>query len=154
MALINLRSFYPWYTHDEFAEIPDEVVAELFADKRYDKAHDRRMRRNKAYSLDVDGDMEAAALACNSNNPENIFAAMETHCRLCRALNSLPEIQGRRVEAHFLFGKSQKEIAKDEGVSESAVSQSIEKGLKAMKKIFSENFENCLNKCPQSDLYI
>ena len=148
MALINLRSFYPWYTHDEFAEIPDEVVAELFADKRYDKAHDRRMRRNKVYSLDAeDGTEEAAAIACNSNNPENIFATMETHCRLCYALNALPEIQGRRVEAHFLLGMNRKEIAEAEGVSESAVSESISRGLRAMKKYFSRNFKNCLVKC-------
>lgn len=34
----------------------------------------------------------------------------ERFCRLCCAINSLPETQGRRVEAHFLLGKSIKEI--------------------------------------------
>ena len=132
MALINLRSFYPWYNHDEFAEIPDEVVAELFADQRYQKTHERVTRRNKIYSLDAeDGTETAAALACNSNNPEAIFATMEKHCRLCLALNSLPETQGRRVEAHFLLGMSRKEIAAAEGVSESAVNESIDRGLKS-----------------------
>jgi RNA polymerase sigma-70 factor (ECF subfamily) len=149
MALINLRDFYPWYTHDKFAEIPDEIASELFADKRYHKAHDRRMKRNKAYSLDVEADMEAAALACDSTNPEAIFAAMERHCRLCQALNSLPEIQGRRVEAHYLLGMSRKEIAKSEGVSESSVNESIIRGLRAMKKIYTENiFSNCPVKRP------
>jgi len=137
MATINLRDFYPWYTHDEFVEVPDVIAAELFADRRYHKAHDRRMRRNNAlYSLDMeDGDgTEAAVIGRSIDNPEAVFELMERHCRLCRALNSLPEIQGRRVEAYYIFGKSQKEIAEGEGVSESAVSKAIEKGLEAMKK--------------------
>jgi len=148
MATINLRDFYPWYTHDEFMEVSDEIAAELSADKRYHKAHDRRMRRNKAYSLDIDADMETAAIACHTDNPEAISEMMERHCRLCRALNSLPEIQGRRVEAHYLLGKSTREIAEAEGVSESAVNQSIDRGLRAMKKYFSKSFENSLVKRP------
>ncbi len=89
MATINLRDFYPWYTHDEFAEVSDEIAAELFADRRYHKAHDRPMRRNKAYSLDIDADMEMAAIASHGDNPEAIFAVMERHCQLCQALNSV-----------------------------------------------------------------
>ena len=33
MTTINLKDFYPWYTHDEYIEVPDEVAAELKADK-------------------------------------------------------------------------------------------------------------------------
>ena len=36
--------------------------------------------------------------------------------RLWNALNSLPEIQGRRIDAHIILGKSIKEIAEAEGV--------------------------------------
>ena len=154
MAFINLRDFYPWYAHDEFAEIPDEIAAELHADKRYHKAHDRRMRRNKSYSFDIEADTETSAIACASDNPEAIFEIMERHCRLCRALNSLSEIQGRRVEAFFLLGMSIQEIAESECVSESSVKESVDRGLKAMKKYFSKSFENCPAKCPESDLYI
>ena len=152
MALINLRDFYPWYTHDEFADVPDEVAAELRADRRYEKTHEQRTRRNKAfYSLDVEDGIEASAVACHNDNPERIFAMMENHCRLCRALNSLPEIQGRRVEAHYLLGMSRKEIADAEGVCERSVSESIERGLRAMRKIYFNNFENSPPKCPQSE---
>jgi len=140
LVKINLRDFYPWYTHDEFTEIPEVIAAELFADKRYEKAHERNKYRYKAhYSLDVEDGIEASALACHNDDPERIFAMIERHCSLCRALNSLPEIQGRRVEAHFLLGMSRKEIAAAEGVSESAVNTSIEKGLANMK-IFLKNF--------------
>lgn len=59
---------------------------------------------------------------------------MERHCRLCRALNELPELQGRRVEAHYLLGKSVREIAEEEGVGERNVRKSIQRGLEGMKK--------------------
>ena len=146
---INLRDFYPNYTHDEFVEVSDEVAMELLADKRYENAYQRRVFYNKAhYSLDAEDGIEASALACNSDNPETIFAMMDTHCRLCQALNSLPEIQGRRIEAHYLLGKSRKEIALSESTTVSAVNQSIDIGLKAMKKYFQNNIEMCLVKCP------
>ena len=149
---INLRDFYPFYTHDEFVEVSDEVAAELRAGKNYEKHHEQRIRRNKSYySLDVDDGIETSALACHNDNPERIFTMMENHCGLCQALNSLPEIQGRRVEARYLLGKSIQEIAADEGVSESSIKESIDRGLKAMKKYFSKNFENCPAKCPQNE---
>jgi len=152
MATINLKDFYSWYNHDELMEVADEIAVELNADKRYHKAHDRRMKRNKSYSLDFEADFETAAMACHSDNPEHIFTMMERHCLLCQALNSLPEVQGRRIDAHFLQGKSRKEIAQAEGVSERAINYSIERGLRMMKKYFSNNFQKCVPKCPQSDL--
>ena len=147
---INLRDFYPFYTHDEFVEVSDEVAAELQADKRYERAYQRRTFYNKAhYSLDAEDGIEtSAAIACHSDNPETIFGMMENHCRLCRALNSLPEIHGRRVEAHYLLGKTQTEIARAEGVEVHSVNESIKRGLRAMKKYFLENSENCPKICP------
>ena len=133
MKTINLRDFYYWYTQDEFIEVSDEVAAELLADKRYEKAHDRRMRRNKSYSLDVEADIEAASFVCSTDNPAAVLEIKERFCRLCRALNSLSEIQGRRIEAHYILGMSQRDIAKAEGVNERRVRQSINRGLAAMK---------------------
>jgi len=147
ITVINLRNFYSWYDNDEFVEVSEEVAAELFADKRYNKTHERTLRRHKVLSLDVSDGTEAEAVACNSGNPEAIFEKMERCCRLCQALNSLPEIQGRRIEARYLHGKSIKEIVRAEGVSESAIKASIERGLREMRKIFSRNFQNCVAKC-------
>jgi len=151
MATVNLKDFYPWYSHDEYVEVSDEVAAALLTDKRYKKTHERTMRRNKVRSLDAKKDAEAAAITCNSNNPEAVLEMMERCCRLCQALNSLPEIQGRRVEAHYLLGMSQAEIAKAEGVTKGAVSISIDKGLAAMKS-FYQNFDLGLNFCPKTVL--
>ena len=151
-CVINLKDFYPWYTHDEFVEVSDEVAAELFADKRYEKTYEQRIRRNKAfYSLDANDGIETSATACHTDNPEAIFTMIDNHCRLCSALNSLPEVQGRRVEARYLLGKSIQEIAEAEGVTESAVKESISRGLRAMKKVFSNNFQSCPANCPQSE---
>lgn len=140
MTTINLRDFYPWYTHDEFVEVPDVVAEELLADKRYHKAHEQRIRRNKSfYSLDADDGIEASAIAAYDDSPERVFDLMDRHCRLCRALNSLPETQGKRIDAHYLLGMSQREIAEAEGVNERRVRRSIGKGLAAMKK-YLQNF--------------
>jgi RNA polymerase sigma-70 factor (ECF subfamily) len=139
MTTINLRNFYPWYTADEFVEVSDEVATELIADKRYQRTYERNIRRDKVYSLDAEDGTEAEAYACFNDSPERIFDMMERHCGLCCALNSLPEIQGRRVDAHFLLGQSRKEIAAAEGVSESSVNESIDRGLRAMKK-YLKNF--------------
>ena len=139
MATINLRDFYPFYTHDEFVEVPDVIAAELIADRRYERAYTRRVTYNKAqYSLDAEDGIEASAIACYDDSPERIFDLMERHCRLCRALNSLPEIQGRRIEAHYLLGMSQRQIAEAEGVSLNSVSISIRRGLQAMKNYLNK----------------
>jgi len=135
LVKINLRDFYPWYTHDEYAEVPEVIAAELFTDRRYEKNHERAMRRNNVLSLDAEDGTNEAASILSSDNPEIVFGLMERCCRLCRALNSLPEKQGRRVDARYLQGMSVQEIAEAENVSESSVKESIDRGLKAMRKI-------------------
>jgi len=62
-TIINLRDFYPWYTYDELIEVPEEVAAELLADKRYERAYQRRMYYNKAhYSLDAEDGIGALVM--------------------------------------------------------------------------------------------
>ena len=141
MTTINLREFYPTaYTNDEFIEVSDEVAAELIADKRYEAAQKRRTFYNKAhYSLDANDGIETESVACYNDSPERIFDLMERHCGLCRALNSLPEVQGLRIEAHYLLGKSIKEIADADGVNERRVRKCISRGLVSMK-IYLQNF--------------
>ena len=136
MTTINLKDFYAWYTHDEYIEVSDEVAAELKADKLYEAAHQRRTTRNKAqYSLDCDDGIEYSA-CLHEPTPQELLERMELFIRLWNALNSLPEIQGRRIDAHIILGKSIKEIAEVEGVHEESVRQSIKRGLERMKKTF------------------
>ena len=134
MTTINLRDFYPWYTHDEFIEIPDEVNAELLADKRYHQSHRRRMYRNKShYSFDCGDGIENDAIYPELT-PEQIYEYQVTMQQLCNALNSLPESQGRRIDAHYILGMKKVEIGLAEGVCSSCVCSSIKTGLRNMRK--------------------
>lgn len=141
MVTINLKDCYPWYTHDEYICVSDEVAEELLADKRYEKAHRRRIYRNKAqYSLDAgDGIENEACLSAPS--PDEVIERRQTICCLCEALESLPETQARRIEAHYIHGRSVSDIAKAEGVVKSSVSESISRGLEVLKKYFENIHE-------------
>ncbi len=144
MKTINLRDYYPFYTKDTFLEVSDEVAEALAEAERQERNYLRRLFYNKAhYSLDAEDGIEAAveasAIECYILTPEAALNLMEQHCRICRALNSLPETRGRRIEARYFLGKSQKEIAEEEGVAKSSVSESIKKGLTAMREYLKEN---------------
>ena len=140
MTTINLKDFYAWYTHDEYVEISDEVAEELKADKRYEAAYRRRVTRNKAqYSLDCDDGIEYSACVFEPS-PEELVLRKERLEMLCRALNSLSEKQGRRVEARILNGKKLKEVAEAEGVTLDAVSDSVLRGLANMRNYLKENW--------------
>ena len=134
MTTINLKDFYYWYLTDELLEVPDEVAEELMASKRREAAHAERVRYNKAYySLDCDDGIEYSACVAEPT-PQELLERMELFCYLCVALNSLPETQGRRVDACVILGKSYSEVARAEGVHESAVRRSVERGLEKMKQ--------------------
>ena len=136
MTTINLKDFYYWYTQDQLIEVSDEVAEVFKADARYEMAYQRRLSRHKAqYSLDCDDGIEYSA-CLHEPTPQELLERMETFLRLWNALNSLPEIQGRRIDAHIILGKSIKEIAEAEGVHEESIRQSIKRGLERMKKTF------------------
>ena len=136
MTTINLKDFYYWYLSDELVEVPDEVAEELMASKRREAAHAERVRYNKAYySLDCDDGIEYSA-CLHEPSPQELMDRKELFFRLWNALNSLPEIQGRRIDAHLILGISIKAIAEADGVHEESVRQSIKRGLERMKKTF------------------
>ena len=116
MTTINLKDFYPWYMTDEHIEVSDEVAAELRASKLAEAAYAERVRYNKAYySLDCDDGIEYSACV-HEPSPQELVERMERFYHLWNALNSLPEIQDRRVDAHLILGKSYREIGRAEGV--------------------------------------
>ena len=115
-------------------EVSDEVAAELRADKLYELANQRRITRNKAqYSLDCDDGIEYSA-CLSEPTPQELLERMERFYYLWNALNSLPEAQGRRVDACVILGRSYREVALEEGVNESSVRESVKAGLENMKK--------------------
>ena len=140
MTTINLKDFYYWYTQDQFIEVSDEVAEVFVSDARHEMAYQRRLSRHKAqYSLDCDDGIEYSACQ-HEPSPQELLDRKEMFFRLWNALNSLPELQGRRVDAHLILGKSYREIAREEGVDKSAVRCSVLCGIKRMKKYLRENF--------------
>lgn len=140
MTTINLKDFYPWYTHDEYIEVSEEVAEELHTSRRREAAHAERVRYNKAfYSLDCDDGIEYSA-CLHEPTPQELLDRVELFVRLWNALNSLPEIQGRRVDAHLILEKSYRQIAREEGVDKSSIRRSVERGKEQMKKYLRENF--------------
>ena len=134
MTTINLKDFYYWYTQDQFIEVSDEVAEVFVSDARHEMAYQRRLSRHKAqYSLDCDDGIEYSA-CLHEPTPQELLERMELFFHLCVALNSLPETQGRRVDACVILGKSYSEVARAEGVHESAVRRSVERGLEKMKQ--------------------
>ena len=134
MTTINMKDFYYWYIVDELVEVPDEVAEVLLASRRNEAAYQRRLTRNKAfYSLDCDDGIEYSA-CLHEPSPQELLDRKEMFFRLWNALNSLPEIQGRRVDAHLILGKSYRQIAREQGGDKSVVRRSVKRGMAAMKK--------------------
>ena len=96
--------------------------------------YQRRTTRNKAqYSLDCDDGIEYSA-CLHEPTPQELLDRMELFVHLWNALNSLPEVQGVRVEAHLILGKSYRQIAREQDVDKSVVRRSVKRGMTAMKK--------------------
>ena len=134
MTTINLREFFYWYKVDEFIKVTDEVAQELRAGKVGDVTHWRRLKRNKAnYLLDA-GDGIENEICVHEPSPEVLIMEEERLTYLCRALNSLNEVQGRRVDASIILEKKTVTIAAEDGVSAKAVSESVRRGLLNMKQ--------------------
>ena len=118
----------------KYIEVSDEVAAALKADKLYEAAYQRKVMRNKAqYSLDCDDGIEYSACQ-HELSPQELLERKELFFHLWNALNSLPEVQGVRVEAHLILGKSYTRIAQEQGADRSAVRRSVKRGKTAMKK--------------------
>ena len=136
MTTINLKDFYYWYTQDQFIEVSDEVAEVFVSDARHEMAYQRRLSRHKAqYSLDCDDGIEYSA-CLHEPTPQELLERMELFIRLWNALNSLPEIQGRRIDAHIILGKSIKEIAEAEGFTTSAAIVTVRNAIIKLQKYY------------------
>lgn len=140
MKKINLKELYPlYYTANCFIEVSDEVAEQLIKADRYEHAYIERDRKNKAiYSLDV-GDGIENAILFREMSPQEIYERKVSNAELYAAINILPEIQAKRIYAHFFQNMSMTEIARIEGVKRQPVQRSICRGLKKISKIL-KNF--------------
>ena len=134
MKEINLREYYPFYNMDVYLEVSDEIAGQLDRFKLDEEAHRVRILRAKAYfSLDRGDGIEKDALQKPPQPLELILKAEQAE-RLNAALRSLSERQRCRLLAFYLYGKSKSQIAREEGVRENSVRESIQGGLMRLKK--------------------
>lgn len=141
MTFINLRDFYPWYTADQIVQVSDEVYEELVACRRSEVSYQRRALRHKAqYSLDAEDGIESHILHMEPS-PEDLVLREELFYELWNALNSLPELQGKRVEACVLNSMSYRERGRREKVNASSIREAVKKGLATMRKYLLEIWE-------------
>lgn len=138
MKKINLQVYYPFYMSDFFIEVTDEIAISL---KRFDldeSAYQLRTYRHKAnYSLDCNDGIEHEIVFL-SLSPEEIYERKITNQELYTAINNLPDKQAKRIYAHYFLGMSKAAIAKAEGVRESTIWESIERGLRNIENFFKK----------------
>lgn len=137
MTMINLREYYPdSYTSDCFIAVPDEIAETLRCFKLEDEAYRIRTYRNKAYfSLDYGENVEREAVFLVMT-PADIWEQKEINRRLHEAMSKLTPQQKRRIYARFFLHMNNAEIARVEGCDVTSVRDSINRGLRRLKKIF------------------
>lgn len=141
MTKINLREQYPdFYKADYIVEVPDEVAAVMKEHDRLEAAYRRRTYYHNAhYSLDRGDGIEYDALFV-SLTPYEIYERKVTMEQLHAAIASLSDKQAKRINARYFLGLTAEAIAKSEGVSVTAVNNSIQRGLRNMEKYMKKYF--------------
>ena len=141
MKITNWKEYDPKltgeYVNDELSQKAFSLLNDLHCEE--ESAWRRRKRNGDVYSSDTDIALEQSIINYSLSVEEEVERQAEYEL-LYKALASIPEIQARRVAAHFLLDMTKTEIAQKEGVSEAAIRQSIERGLEALKKILEKDF--------------
>ncbi|MEG1756704.1 MAG: sigma factor-like helix-turn-helix DNA-binding protein [Clostridia bacterium] len=137
MQRINLHIYYPELSEDSFIEVEDEIAAAMKPHSLEDASHARRMRYTKVLSLDADDGVENHTLRFAPSS-EDLLMQKATWEQLQEALDQLTPKQRRRVCKHYLLGKSNTQIAREEGVSTGCVSENILATLRNLKHYYEQ----------------
>ena len=139
MATIKLNSYYPHLTERITMEVSDEIAVTLSIGGRLCDSYKRRKREHDECSLDGTPGFEAD-VTFPPLTPEEIMERAEEHAALYAAIDCLPPVQARRVYARFILGRSVGQIARAENVEERNVRETINKGLRGLKKYLDFSF--------------
>lgn len=125
-------------------EFADGTVQEIEVDESFGnyyiqaKREEENLNRKERYhntcsldSMDYEGDF----FADETYSPETLMNSKESQKRVDEFLSSLTDIQRKRVEK-LLDGKSMRQIAKEEGVDISTVTESLKSVRKKYLKFF------------------
>ena len=139
MTTIKLNNYYPHLTECITLEVSEEIAVTLSIGGRMCDSYKRRKRDHDECSLDGTPGFEAD-VTYPPLTPEEIMEQAEDQAALYAALDRLPPVQARRVYARFILGRSVGQIAKAEGVEERNVRETINKGLRTLKKYLNFSF--------------
>ena len=139
MTEINLREQYPEiYKTDTIITVPDEVAELMREYDRKEAAYRRRTYYHHAqYSLDRGDGIEYEAVFL-SVSPEEIYERKVTMEQLHAAIASLPDKQAKRIYARYFLNLDAEAIARSEGISVTAVNNSLQRGLRNMEKFLKK----------------
>ena len=133
MTTIKLKNYYPHLTECVTLEVSEEIAVTLSIGGRMCDSYKRRKRDHDECSLDGTPGFEAD-VTYPPLTPEEIMELAEDHAALYAALDRLPPVQARRVYARFILGRTVGQIARAENVEERNVRETINKGLRRLKK--------------------
>ena len=133
MTTIKLNNYYPHLTECVTLEVSEEIAVTLSIGGRMCDSYKRRKRDHDECSLDGTPGFEAD-VTYPPLTPEEIMELAEDHAALYDAIDRLPPVQARRVYARFILGRSVGQIARAENVEERNVRETINKGLRGLKK--------------------
>lgn len=133
MTTIKLNNYYPHLTECITLEVSEEIAVTLSIGGRLCDSYKRRKRDHDECSLDGTPGFEAD-VTLPPLTPEEIMELAEDHAALYAAIDRLPPVQARRVYARFILGRSVGQIARAENVEERNVRETINKGLRGLKK--------------------
>ena len=135
-----MRDYYPFYEHDEFVEVSDELAAEMAQWKRTERPQRRKVYRYQAnYSL-VCGEEIVRHVIFRAVAPDEYYEKRVTSEQLYAAMNALPEMQRHRIYAYNILKISQSEIARIDGVDHRTVNISIQRGLRNLERYLKNIF--------------
>ncbi len=139
MTTIKLNNYYPHLTECITLEVSEEIAVTLSIGGRQCDSYKCRKRERGECSLDGTPGFEAD-VTYPPLTPEEIMEQAEDRAALYAALDRLPPVQARRVYARFILGRSVGQIARAEGVEDRNVRETINKGLRALKKYLDFSF--------------
>ena len=139
MREMKLSSYYSFLPDNVSISVPDALADAMEEMERAERAYQRKRRWHHAqYSLNYLPDMDRIILN-TSPATDTVVEEKEQIRQLREALAVLPGKQAMRIYFHYFLGYSKADIARNEGVSKTAVSNSIAAGLRRMRKAL-DNF--------------
>lgn len=141
MITINLKNYYENIEVDTYIEVQDDVFELLEECITSEESRKRKDRRN---NIIVTDDIDAyfkQIISSMSLDIKDIIEPNFQNEKLYEAIEKLPDIQARRIKAHYFMGLSKQDIAQIEGCNESSIRLSLKAALRNLNSNIANYIE-------------